>query len=818
MSEVTETPTAAERPLRAPATSPRSHTAGGRAVRLARQVRGRRRLPGSWAVAALVAFTVTSASGVSWWPLSVLQLAVGVILPGLLVVDLVPARIQDQAVRLVLAVALGLLVLMGTGALLDVALPTLGVGRPLSTSRVLPAYVLVVALLVLARAHRARHTALDAAALRARALHALALRRVWPFLALATLPLGAAAGAVWLDNGHGGAVAGAVLSVVTVMLVVLVVRAPRVRRSVLLAAVYAAALTLLLMTSSRGRFPTGHDVQTEYRVFVLAMSHWQWSIADLRDPYNASLSITVLPTVLAALLHQTVLVFKLLFPLLIALVPVGVAVLGERLAGRRGAVLAAVLFLGFPTFVVDLPMLNRQGIAFLFVTALVLVLVTGEPTAFRRSVFAALGVGCLLAHYSTTYLLLAQLWLAALALTGYGLVRRLLRRPRPDPGEPAEARLLTVPMALGLTVATLVWVGPLTGTYQGALDTAAQTVRGVLSGSAWSIKSVDTAGSIFGGRRVTPAEQVRDYAGGALQRRVPGVAYYPAEVASRYVVRASPPAVASPTPLGRTLERVGVDPFGLNAVVRRAGPVLWQLLVPLAILALVLRRPLPAARQAQLVALSCAVGTTLAGMVLLPYVSVDYGLLRAFQQGLIVLAAPTVLVALLPARAGRAPRQLHGRWAAATAVAVALFVSGSGILAWATGGYYPQLHLADQGVYVDDYYVNDAEVAAAAWALAHAPPSASRGASTGGSAGSGIDVDAGMRNKLFGLFGAWASSDALPALVRRQDYVVLGRTNVVGGRAIGSYRNDAVEYIYPIAFLEENKDRVYTTSSSAVFR
>ena len=90
------------------------------------------------------------------------------------------------------------------------------------------------------------------------------------------------------------------------------------------------------MTSLRGRYTTGHDVQHEYYVFELAHANWHWSIADLNDPYNACLSITILPVMLAGLLHVSdVMIYKLLFQLVFALGPGG-GLPDQRSAGRVG--------------------------------------------------------------------------------------------------------------------------------------------------------------------------------------------------------------------------------------------------------------------------------------------------------------------------------------------------------------------------------------------------------------------------------------------------------------------------------------------------
>jgi hypothetical protein len=72
--------------------------------------------------------------------------------------------------------------------------------------------------------------------------------------------------------------------------------------------------------------------------------------------------------------------------------------------------------------------------------------------------------------------------------------------------------------------------------------------------------------------------------------------------------------------------------------------------------------------------------------VVLPVISVDYGVLRAFQQALIVFG-PLVAVGSLVIF-----RFLPGGWdtRAAFAVAIVFFISLVGVLPQARGGYPPQ--------------------------------------------------------------------------------------------------------------------------------
>ena len=97
------------------------------------------------------------------------------------------------------------------------------------------------------------------------------------------------------------------------------------------ATLYLLSLALLLMTSLRGWYVTGHDIQVEYRVFQLTAAHARWDISDFHNAYNACLSITILPTELAQIVRvDSPYIYKVFFQLIFAACPVLVYAIARR--------------------------------------------------------------------------------------------------------------------------------------------------------------------------------------------------------------------------------------------------------------------------------------------------------------------------------------------------------------------------------------------------------------------------------------------------------------------------------------------------------
>ena len=127
-------------------------------------------------------------------------------------------------------------------------------------------------------------------------------------------------GANHLNNGASGHVALVALAMVALVILFSIRWLKFTRESMMSVVIYLVSLSLLLTTSLRGWYVTGHDIQQEYEVFQLTESHGHWSMAYLHGAYNACLSITILPTELEQIVNvDNPYVYKFFFQLIFAL-------------------------------------------------------------------------------------------------------------------------------------------------------------------------------------------------------------------------------------------------------------------------------------------------------------------------------------------------------------------------------------------------------------------------------------------------------------------------------------------------------------------
>ena len=353
--------------------------------------------------------------------------------------------------RLGYSVCTVLLVLMLTGLSINEILPLVGVQRPLDAGPIVIASDLMNFSLYVFRSRypdivRLRGVFADFGKQEFRLLVAAALTVV-----LAVL------GANHLNNGASANVTLIALAMVALIGFFSVRWLKFTRESVMSVVIYLVSLSLLLTTSLRGWYVTGHDIQQEYQVFQLTEAHGRWSMAFFQNAYNACLSITILPTELGQIIHvDSPYVYKFFFQLIFALCPVLAYAIARRYFNRGISTLSVAYFVGFPTFFTDMPFLNRQEIGLLFV-AVGLLAATNPVWSFRRRQVSlgVAGLGTEISHYSTMYVLVGTLVIALLcSYAGRLFIRPEAARVRPGPARPGGRRW--VPTARGAVTVGLV--------------------------------------------------------------------------------------------------------------------------------------------------------------------------------------------------------------------------------------------------------------------------------------------------------------------------------------------------------------------------
>ena len=696
-----------------------------------------------------------------------------------------------------------LLVLIVGGVLIDVLLPPLGIPRPLALRPILWGVdVMNIGLL----AWRIRRVPVGN-----RWLSNLRLLRhsEWRVLTVSAccVPL-VVAGANRLNNDHGDLVSLIGLSCVAATFALLLGWRKRLRESVIATSTYLLGLSLLLATSLRGWEVTGHDIQGEYFVFQLTKARGVWNIGALRTAFDACLSITILPTEISQIVRvDDPYVFKFFFQTLFAVCPVLVYLLARRYSSTHIAILSVVYFVGFPTFFTDMPFINRQEIAYLFLGLAFLATTRRQWTVWRRRIvviICALGIG--LSHYSTMYVFIGTLAVAWVGEGGYVLVaniRTLFRKRRhaAKAGWADAARTVT----LGVVVATALMAGGvITRTGEGVVSTVKAAFP--FSGGA---HSNDTSYGLLSAGGTNSQALLDLYQKETLQtRKANPTEYLPLSDALAFPVHALNLPRLPRTRTGNLLADIHVNVAVLNDAVRFLAAKSEQVFVGLGLLAVafVAKRRRKVGRDFYFLCVGSVV--MLVAVTILPGLSVNYGVLRVFQQALIIVAPILVIgsIALF--------RPLGRTWArrAATVLALIFLVSTIGVLPQVLGGYPAQLNLNNSGEYYDDYYVHPQELEATQWLNGDLRDLQVAVQATT------FTIPNYIKEPLFSYESPPPITDIFPTLIQKSSWVMLEYSTVKTDIATVPINGDLIEYRYPTGVLNQNKDLVYDNGGTVIYK
>mgnify|MGYP001576397147 CR=1 FL=1 len=648
-------------------------------------------------------------------------------------------------------------------------------------------------------------------------------------------------GALSLNNGGTGLWTLAMLGEIAVFALVLYIYAKKIGENTVPTALFFISLSLLLMTSLRGWYITGHDIQQEYKVFELTKNAGLWNMDFYRDAYNACLSITILPTIFFNLLKVSdPYIYKFLFQFFFALCAGITYLISRHWTNRRIAFLAGFYFLSFPTFFADMAFLVRQEVAFLFYGLMIYLIF--EPrlsTKVRRILFVVMGIGVILSHYSTTYTILLIFGLTVASrpifirlLKFFNEKWNLFRNSSLNPSfetEVVESKAkITVPMIVILVLASFLWTSVVTNTGGSITTVLKKTLSAIGNGFNENNRSTDAL-NLFSLKKPSQQEQLQDYIEKVLNpirnTATPGV-YFDASTYAKYNFLALPDERIPLTNFGNFVEKSG---FNITSKISGFGRILvkiMEILAPLGLLYFLLRRSAVKYLDSEFYIIAVSALTFIFLILVIPVLSTEYGIYRAMQQSMFVLALPMLIASLW---IGSWIKKLLSRFKSKKQVSSILtqkndenivfpviltllfFMYSTSFLPQIFGKTPAMLHLNDTGRYYDNYLIKTSEVFGVAWLNTIA------GEDTHG-VKIRIQTDRYSRNKLVSMVSLGAYNEIFPGVVRKDAYVFLGQATVKKQRATLVYGGDQITYTYPVEFLNENKNLIYNNGGAKIYR
>jgi uncharacterized membrane protein len=260
-------------------------------------------------------------------------------------------------------------------------------------------------------------------------------------------------------------------------------------------AVFVIALSLLFQQTLISTWLTGWDIQLEWSVANSVLNTGVWN-PNLLTLYDAMLSLVALAPIYSLISSlNLVWVFKLVYPVIFALAPVGLYQIFRRQLSDKIAFLSCFFFMSILTFYTEMTALGRQEVAELFFVLFILLLVSKEmKKPIQTALFIVFGLSLVVSHYALTYILILFLFVMWLVFTVARVDRSKLTLPHlrtkigiqndkqiiaPSPTSPPRSPV-RIGIILLLFIASTVWYAY---TAQAGILHAVVSLGGHISGS-----------------------------------------------------------------------------------------------------------------------------------------------------------------------------------------------------------------------------------------------------------------------------------------------------------------------------------------------
>jgi uncharacterized membrane protein len=212
--------------------------------------------------------------------------------------------------------------------------------------------------------------------------------------------------------------------------------------------IFSISIALVCQVPLTSKYIVGWDANLEYYVFRLTQLNGHWGLLNTNvyslgvSMYDSMLSITLLPSVYSVLMRvQGEIVFKMLFPFLLSLIPLTLYRICEKQFGKMVGLLSILFFVFTYTafYGPEILSLNRQIVSEFFLLLSIFLLINKTiPMKIRRLFLIIFGATIVVSHYSIAYIYL-------IIVTLIFIISRL--KPKLD----SPTNTLTISLIWGIT-------------------------------------------------------------------------------------------------------------------------------------------------------------------------------------------------------------------------------------------------------------------------------------------------------------------------------------------------------------------------------
>lgn len=729
-------------------------------------------------------------------------------IPGLLIMLMLKVRKIGFWEYLVYVIGLSVAFLMFGGLFINWTLPLVGIDKPLSLDPLLVSFNIFLLIFWLIVFKRNKEILFEIRLPKLDWLNKIFLAIPIIFIFLSIF------GATILNNNGSNYLTMNMLAGIAIYVFLAVLLKDKLNKHIYPFAILNISLALLLATSLRSRYVFGSDITIEYFIFQLTKKNFYWSMLNFaHHPYNACLSITIFPTILNSFLNiNEQYIFKILYQLIFIFTPVAIFLTVKRYVKTIFAFLASCFFIFFPTFFIGMPMHTREEIALLYFSLILLVLFNEKINPILKNIlFLVFGFSMVVSHYATNYIALSLFiltWVISFIFRkkeNLIIFSKLFKKNNLKENSripKTNNYYFRGTLIFLLVIFTFLWNGPLTETFGNLVEVTRKTITNMTNIFKDDVRAMGFSPldqfNIFYKPNFRLA--LSNYVEETISKydKEPNDDFYGEEEYKFY----SPEIVPEKTlPTKLNLNMVSKIYLFMEIIKK-----LVKIFIIIGILYLIFSQLKKRQINQEYIILNITSFLLLGIIIILPFVTLSFGLVRAYSQLLIILSFSSVLGGLMVFKLFK--RNLRIIFVSGVFLLYFLFLSG--FIPQILGGGEPSVQLNNFGTVYDAFYTHYAEIRSGQWLFDNYQKSTY------------IYMDEFTGKKSLLPFKSesqkWIKQDILPQVIRKSSYVYLSSSNITEESVFVFLRGAMVGYSNPLRFLNGNKNLIYNNKYSEIFK
>ena len=322
--------------------------------------------------------------------------------PGILLLSILRLHKLSNIETILYSIGLSLFTLIFTGFFMNMIFPFFGISEPISITPLITTLSVIVLALCYVSYRRDKDFSIPSF---------IEVKDILspPVLFLCMIPFLSIFG-TYLVNFHHNNILLMFLIILLALIALLIGFDKFIQKQLYPLTVFVIAISLLYHTSLISNYIWGWDINIEYYLANLVIENSLWDPTIPRT-VNAMLSIVMLAPIFSTICGMSLTwVFKIIYPLLFSLVPLGLYRVFQKQTDDKIAFLSCFFFMSVFVFFTEMLQLARQQIAEFFLVLLILLMIDKNMNRIERAgLLIIFAFSLVVSHYGLSYLFMFSL-------------------------------------------------------------------------------------------------------------------------------------------------------------------------------------------------------------------------------------------------------------------------------------------------------------------------------------------------------------------------------------------------------------------------